>query len=64
LTPAETVLKAAGPDSAITHEPRSVDDSEVCYPDIERRRDLLGCETTVDLREGLTWTRDWFERAD
>jgi nucleoside-diphosphate-sugar epimerase len=58
------VLKAAGPDSAITHEVRSVDDSEVRCPDIEWRRDLLGCETTVDLREGLTWTRDWFERAD
>jgi UDP-glucuronate decarboxylase len=63
LTLAETVLEVVESDSAITHEPRPDADPEVRRPDVERARDLLGWESTVDLREGLARTRDWFERA-
>jgi dTDP-glucose 4,6-dehydratase len=57
---AELVMELAGSKSPIIAHPLPTDDPKVRQPDIARARALLGWEPTVQLREGLTRTIDYF----
>jgi dTDP-glucose 4,6-dehydratase len=60
---AEVVLDVTGSSSEIVYEPLPVDDPTQRKPDITLAREQLGWEPTVDLREGLERTADYFRRA-
>jgi dTDP-glucose 4,6-dehydratase len=57
---AELVVELTGSRSPITAHPLPADDPKVRQPDITRARALLGWEPTVQLREGLARTIDYF----
>ena len=61
---AELVLEVTGSDSEIVHEPLPVDDPTQRKPDIALARTALGWEPTVDLREGLVRTADYFRSLE
>jgi dTDP-glucose 4,6-dehydratase len=50
----------AGSSSEVLETPRPVDDPEVRCPDLTVARRELGWEPTVDLRDGLIRTIEWF----
>jgi UDP-glucuronate decarboxylase len=56
----EMVLTMTRSGSRIVRRPLPQDDPKRRRPDISRARSLLGWEPTVDLREGLSKTIDWF----
>ena len=60
---AEMVLEVTGSDSDVVFEPLPVDDPTQRRPDITLARERLGWEPTVDLRQGLERTAEWFRRA-
>src|SRR4051794_37642123 len=60
---ADLVLEVTGSSSEIVHEPLPVDDPTQRRPDITLARQVLGWEPEVQLREGLTRTAEWLERA-
>ncbi|HEY8546692.1 MAG TPA: GDP-mannose 4,6-dehydratase [Acidimicrobiales bacterium] len=60
---AEIVLDVTGSSSEIVYEPLPVDDPTQRKPDITLAREALGWEPTVDLREGLARTADYFRRV-
>ena len=57
---AELVLELTGSASVITTHPLPTDDPKVRQPDITRARTLLGWEPTIQLREGLARTIEYF----
>ena len=57
---ADIVLEVTGSDSEIVFEDLPVDDPTQRRPDITLAKELLGWEPTVDLREGLARTADYF----
>ena len=57
---AELVLELTGSKSVITSHPLPTDDPMVRQPDITRARALLGWEPTIQLREGLAQTIEYF----
>jgi dTDP-glucose 4,6-dehydratase len=57
---AELVIELTGTTSTIVSHPLPADDPKVRQPDITRARTLLGWEPTVQLREGLVRTIDYF----
>jgi dTDP-glucose 4,6-dehydratase len=57
---AELIRDVAGSDAELRMTPRPVDDPEVRRPDLTVARRELGWEPTVDLRDGLERTIDWF----
>lgn len=57
---ARTVLELTGSPSPIEHRPLPVDDPRRRCPDIALARELLGWFPSVDLREGLGRTIEWF----
>jgi nucleoside-diphosphate-sugar epimerase len=57
---AELVIELTGTSSTIVSHPLPADDPKVRQPDITRARALLGWEPTVQLREGLVRTIDYF----
>ncbi|MCS3749287.1 dTDP-glucose 4,6-dehydratase [Salinibacter ruber] len=57
---AEEIIEVTGSDSDITYEPLPEDDPQVRQPDITRAKEVLGWEPTVDRREGLERTLDYF----
>ena len=57
---AEMVIEVTGSSSEITYEPLPVDDPAQRKPDITLARRELGWEPTVELREGLTRTAEYF----
>ena len=59
---AELVLEVTGANVDVVFEPLPADDPKQRRPDISLARDVLGWEPTVDLREGLTRTHDWYRR--
>ena len=60
---AEVVIEVTGSSSEIVYEPLPVDDPQQRKPDISLARDHLGWEPSVDLREGLQRTADYFRNA-
>jgi nucleoside-diphosphate-sugar epimerase len=57
---AAMVLELTGSASAVINEPLPVDDPTQRRPDITLARTELGWEPTVELREGLARTIEWF----
>ena len=54
------MIEVTGSSSELVYEPLPVDDPTQRKPDIAQARDLLGWEPTVELRDGLARTADWF----
>ncbi len=59
---AELVVELTGTKAKIVYEPLPVDDPKVRKPDITRARETLGWEPTVQVREGLARTIEYFAR--
>jgi len=57
---AEVVLELTGSKSKLVYEPLPEDDPTQRRPDITLAREKLNWEPSVDLREGLEKTIDWF----
>ena len=57
---AELCLEVTGATSEIVHLPLPADDPTQRKPDLTKARSLLGWEPTVQLREGLELTADYF----
>jgi UDP-glucuronate decarboxylase len=57
---AQLVLELTGSESVIEHRPLPSDDPKVRQPDITIAREVLGWEPTIELREGLARTIDYF----
>jgi dTDP-glucose 4,6-dehydratase len=57
---AELVVELTGTRAPITTLPLPTDDPKVRRPDITRARTLLGWEPTIQLREGLARTIEYF----
>jgi nucleoside-diphosphate-sugar epimerase len=60
---AELVLELTGSQSQLVYETLPADDPMQRCPDITLARQLLKWEPTVDLREGLRNTIDWFQKT-
>lgn len=60
---AELVLELTGSQSQLVFEALPADDPLQRCPDITLARELLKWEPTVDLREGLRNTIDWFQKT-
>jgi nucleoside-diphosphate-sugar epimerase len=59
---AALVLEVTGSSSELVHEPLPVDDPTQRQPDITKATELLGWAPTIQLREGLEPTADYFRR--
>ncbi|MGI8938787.1 MAG: UDP-glucuronic acid decarboxylase family protein [Iamia sp.] len=59
---AEMVVEVTGSTSEITYHPLPVDDPTQRQPDITRARTELGWEPTVDVRDGIARTAEWFAK--
>ena len=59
---ADVVLEVTGSESSIEFEPLPVDDPRQRRPDLTLARTLLGWEPTIDLREGVARTAEFFRR--
>jgi dTDP-glucose 4,6-dehydratase len=57
---AELVLEVTGSSSELVHLPLPIDDPTQRKPDLTKARTLLGWEPTVQLREGLERTAEYF----
>ncbi len=57
---ADVVIELTGCEAGIERRPLPVDDPRVRQPDISQARELLGWEPTVELRDGLLQTIDYF----
>ena len=57
---AELIIDVTGSSSEIVHQPLPVDDPTQRKPDLTKARTLLGWEPTVQLREGLERTTEYF----
>ncbi len=60
---AEEIIDLTGSKSTITYEELPKDDPQVREPDITKARETLGWSPTVDRREGLRKTLDYFREA-
>jgi dTDP-glucose 4,6-dehydratase len=60
---AEVAVEVTGSTSTITYEPLPVDDPSQRQPDLTLARSLLGWEPTIQLREGLTRTAEYFRHV-
>jgi nucleoside-diphosphate-sugar epimerase len=60
---AEAVLALTGARSELVFEPLPTDDPKQRRPDISLAQSVLGWRATVDLREGLARTYDWYRRS-
>ncbi len=57
---AEIIIELTGSKSKIVHQPLPPDDPARRQPDISLAREKLGWEPTVQVRDGLEATIDWF----
>ena len=57
---AELVVELTGTKAPIVSRPLPIDDPKVRKPDISRARDMLGWEPTVQLRDGVQRTIEYF----
>ena len=58
---AQLIIEVTGSSSELVHLPLPVDDPMQRKPDLTKARTLLGWEPTVQLREGLERTAEYFE---
>lgn len=58
---AEEIIKLTGTDQKVIYTELPVDDPMQRKPDISKARELLGWETTVDRKEGMKKTFDYFK---
>ncbi len=58
---AELIIDVTGSASELVHQPLPVDDPMQRKPELTKARTLLGWEPTVQLREGLERTAEYFE---
>jgi dTDP-glucose 4,6-dehydratase len=58
---AEEIIEITGTGSSITYEELPADDPQVRQPDISRAREILDWAPTVDRKEGLRRTLDYFK---
>ena len=58
---AHLVIELANSSSRIVHRELPVDDPRQRRPDISKAREVLGWQPTIDLREGLRRTIDYFD---
>jgi dTDP-glucose 4,6-dehydratase len=58
---ANLIIELTGSSSPIVFVERPQDDPSVRRPDIRLAREALGWEPSVDVRDGLRWTIDWFQ---
>lgn len=58
---AEEVLKLTGADGKIVYKPLPVDDPKQRQPNIDKAKDILGWEPTIDRSEGLRRTYEYFK---
>ena len=56
------MIEVTGSSSEIVFEPLPVDDPAQRRPDITLARERLGWEPTVELREGLARTAEYFKQ--
>lgn len=61
---AQTIVELTGSKSKIVHKPLPADDPRQRQPDITLARAKLGWQPTVELREGLGRTIDYFKSID
>jgi UDP-glucuronate decarboxylase len=61
---AEEIANLCGIRAGIKYEPLPQDDPRQRQPDITRARELLGWEPTIQLREGLQRTIDYFKERE
>jgi UDP-glucuronate decarboxylase len=61
---ADLVLEMTGSRSKLVHRPLPADDPTQRQPDITLARNRLGWEPTIQLRDGLKRTIDWFRSID
>jgi len=61
---AELILEITGSGSAMTFKPLPEDDPAKRQPDIRLASEKLGWRPTVELREGLQRTIEWFQSID
>jgi len=61
---AELVLELTGSRSKLIHEPLPADDPTQRQPDITLAQKRLDWQPTIELREGLAKTIDWFQSID
>lgn len=59
LSLAEKVIQLANSRSTIIHIPKKYVDVELRIPDIDRAREVLGFNPTVDLNDGIARTIEW-----
>lgn len=59
---AQIILEVTGSKSSIDHKPLPKDDPKVRQPDISRAQKILNWQPTVDLKEGLGQTLDYFRQ--
>jgi dTDP-glucose 4,6-dehydratase len=57
---AELIIEVTGSSSELVHQPLPIDDPTQRKPDLTKARTLLGWEPTVQLREGLERTAEYF----
>lgn len=56
------MLEVTGSSSKIVYRPMPTDDPKQRKPDITKARAILGWEPTVNLREGLEMSMDYFKQ--
>ena len=61
---AEMIIEITGSASQLVYQPLPADDPTRRQPDISLAKKHLDWEPTIDLREGLTRTIDWFKTID
>jgi UDP-glucuronate decarboxylase len=59
---AQIIIQETGSNSKIVFQPLPEDDPKQRKPDITRARELLGWEPTIDLRQGIAQTIDYFRK--
>ena len=57
---AQRIRRLTGADVEITFQPLHYADVELRIPNVEKAREVLGFEATVDLDEGLEKTIAWY----
>lgn len=57
---ADIVLEVTGSSAPIEHRPLPTDDPKIRRPNIGRAREMLGWAPTVDVREGVARTVEYF----